>query len=131
MSQRFGIQAQKPAAPGLKPQESISYSDISATSSAVIKGQQYDNTSKNDDFARGTPLSVKSKLSNSNLGQNFSSANKGIGIPNIEIAKDNIYLKGGSSLADALNAQQKNNGLSIAMRMKKNREAATGGVQPV
>jgi hypothetical protein len=46
--------------------------------------------------------------------------------------KDNIYLKGGSSLADALFASQKNTygtnaqGLSIAMRMKKNREAASG-----
>jgi len=56
--------------------------------------------------------------------------NKTPGVPNIDIAKDNIYLKGGSSLAEALIASQKNNnsGLSIAMRMKKNREAATGGV---
>lgn len=48
---------------------------------------------------------MKSKLSNSNQVQNFSSASKGLGVPNIDIVKDNIYLKGGSSLADALNAQ--------------------------
>ena len=42
ISQRFGATTQKPAAPGLKPQESISYSEISATSSAVTRSQHYD-----------------------------------------------------------------------------------------
>jgi hypothetical protein len=47
--------------------------------------------------------------------------------------KDNIYLKGGTTMAEALlgNSQQTNIGsssMSIAMRMKKHREAATGGV---
>jgi len=38
---------------------------------------------------------------------------------------DNIYLRGGANIADALRQGSKNNGgESIAMRMKRNREAA-------
>ena len=40
---------------------------------------------------------------NKNAGPTSSS------IQNIDIAKDNIYLKGGSSLADALMSHQRNN----------------------
>lgn len=90
-----------------------------------------------DDFPghsiNSTPLSsVKPKLGNSSHHSHNSSATKGP-TQTIDIVKDNIYLKGGTSLAEALLGQQKSSygtnaqGLSIAMRMKKNREAATGG----
>ena len=46
-------------------------------------------------------MSVKSKLSS----QNISSAPKAPGVPNIDIGKDNIYLKGGSNLAEAIMGQ--------------------------
>ena len=42
---------------------------------------------------------------------------------------DNIYMKGGANMAEVLQNKQTNastTGSSIAMRMKKNREAAAG-----
>ena len=52
-----------------------------------------------------------------------------------DISNDNIYLKGGQNLAEALNlgkgdpsgSQNTSASSSIAMRMKKNRDAALGG----
>jgi len=47
------------------------------------------------------------------------------------LKKDNIYLKGGSSIAEALRADNKNNNAgsnSITMRMKRNREAIVKSV---
>jgi hypothetical protein len=45
-----------------------------------------------------------------------------------DLSKDNIYLKGGQTMAEALQNYERNNGMnkattSIAMRMKMNRDA--------
>lgn len=48
-----------------------------------------------------------------------------------DLHADNIYLKGGSNMAEALIIAKQDNinagGMSIAMRMKKNRELALNG----
>ena len=102
--------AQKPAAPSL---DNI---DTASLTSSI-------NMRSSDEMSRQGPSSVQARHQPSSSKQ----------LHTIDIVKDNIYLKGGTTMAEALlgNSQQTNIGsssMSIAMRMKKHREAATGGV---
>lgn len=101
--------AQKPAAP------SLDNLDAASLTSSI-------NMRSNDEMSRQGPVQAKQQQPSKQLHT-------------IDIVKDNIYLKGGNTMAEALlgNSQQitssGQSSMSIAMRMKKHREAATGGAQ--